>query len=578
MAVIRFNPVGTITPKIDSTQLQPGVPSAALNNNSASAALTTFKDPLQGSLMTKSGALRSIFEIDGYWIPWVPEVDVVRGEVADTDPRFFYTGDSYPKQAKLSEAVAGGDPSTYPVTVERLGVPAPSAAPVIEIQGTADDSLDDVDVSYYYTYVTLWGEESAPGPATAVTTIPGGKYTRLNDFKINEVTDTQVDVIRVYRIAVGSGGSAEYQLVKVRPVSNDQEAVYDVTRSQITSDTVFVYDSDSAVTPTGLNQELGEVCPTEDWDQPDDDLANLVQFQNGILAGSVGNEVCISEPLIPYAWPVSYRKTLNDDVVGLGVYGEALIALTDSYPYVIQGTAPERMTLKKLPYKAACLSRRGIVSTRTGVVYPGPDGMMLATPTGLVNLTDRIFTREQWNAGVSGPGGALSDIVAAYYDGEYYAFFEGTSYGFKLAQDTNSGVSLIKFKVDDDLAVYDLHVEPTENALHFLAQYQSGSYYIYEWDAGASSLSYSFTSKKFQFRYNNFGVLQVRGDQSTGDPLTVTLVGTPGYSPSPITVTDENFVRLPSTEEYNSLTITLAGVPDIREVVVADTPEELNDV
>ena len=47
-------------------------------------------------------------------------------------------------------------------------------------------------------------------------------------------------------------------------------------------------------------------------------LQGLTYISNGIMAGFAGRQVCLSVPYLPHAWPISYRYTLDEDIVGVG--------------------------------------------------------------------------------------------------------------------------------------------------------------------------------------------------------------------------------------------------------------------
>ena len=108
---------------------------------------------------------RSIFFYrDTNWLQWDDDdVFAVEGPIpADTLDRLYWTGEDYPRIGTAT-IIAG---SSYPQASYRLGVPAPANAPGTTKTGTADDTQTPDDVSYVYTFVTAFGEEGPPSPAS----------------------------------------------------------------------------------------------------------------------------------------------------------------------------------------------------------------------------------------------------------------------------------------------------------------------------------------------------------------------------------------------------------------------------
>jgi len=559
--VLTIYPRGSRIPKLNSKFLEPDTPQTSVNVNTESGNLKPLKGLLQDVSLTKPGDLRSVFKLGANWLTWTQTVDVVKAQIAGSDDRFFYTGDSAPKQSNLTLATQGGNPATYPAASRPLGVTAPTSVPTITILGTPDTALDPAVVSYVYTYVSDWGEESGPSPVTVVTTIPGGQYVKLTNFVNPGIS--YITGLRVYRVETGTSGNAEYQLIYTRPVNLSASPLATVLMSSIVSTSTGLYDANSGTSPTGLTSQVGEVLPSDEWAPPPTDMVNLIQFQNGILAGSSGQYVCFSEVNYPYAWPIAYRKALDYNVVGLGVFGNTLVALTGAYPYLIQGTDPTRTTLKKLEYKQGCVSKRGIVSTRDGVIYPSPDGLFMVDASSVINLTQNIFTADQWAALVP------SSLIGFFFNDAYYGFFQGSGVGIIIS--IESQPKLQDFSLGTN--IYGGFVDPATNTLCLLG-YSSG-YKIYKWGDG-NSLTYTWKSKKFEIPQTNMGVVQIRGPFDAGN-ITFTLYAD-GVAQTSITVTGSSFYWLPQGFTYTNLEVHLSGQSEVDQIVIAHDPEELTNV
>jgi hypothetical protein len=134
--------------------------------------------------------------------------------------------------------------------------------------------------------------------------------------------------------------------------------------------------------------------------------------------------VMFSDVGIVTSWPTAYRYDVKDNIVALATTSNSVFALTDGYPWVLSGTAPETMSAARLAGPAACVSPRSVVVYRNSVYYASNEGMMVIANsanagTVCANLTDKIFTKDQWQAL------RPETCIAGQHDGALYLFFDG---------------------------------------------------------------------------------------------------------------------------------------------------------
>jgi len=556
---------GKRIPRISAKLLESNLAQVATNCDLQSGNLKPIKDLSLIQTVAQAGDIRTVHKLNTAWLAWDSDVDVVKAQVQDSDYRSYFTGDGYPKQTNLTLATSGAA-STYPTETRRLGVVPPDAALTVEPQGTGSGELG-VTYSYIYTYVTAWGEESAPSPVTGVSTLEEDQHIRLKGFVKPTLVSNGNDIthFRLYRLLTGTSGTAAYQLVKARPVNLSGTPVWDIPATLVTSDEIYVYDADDDSSPTALTSDLGEVCPTESWVVPPSDMAGLIQFQNGILAGFSGQEVCVSEPHIPYAWPEAYRHTVDYEIVALGVHGSTLVVATDAYPYIIQGSDPSTMTKKRIEVKQKCLSKRGLVSSPYGVFYPSPEGLYQVTSAGqAVNATEAIFTAKQWRA--------LSPetLIGFFYDDSYYGFFQGTNTGIVI--DMADTPSLIDVTGGDP--IYCGFIHPDQNDLYVVDK-SGTTYSIRKWEGGTGYKDFTWKSKVFEDR-NLYSCGRVHGDFTNGNlTLKVYLNGSLVHT---ATISDEKMFRLPAGSRPNDWEFQLEGKPQVDRLLIAASPVELSHV
>lgn len=281
-----------------------------------------------------------------------------------------------------------------------LGVPAPEIAPIVTSSGGS--SPDSKTVSYVYTWVTANGEEGPPSPATIhVGLIDAIYHITMTAPTSADNLNRQLTKTRIYRTVVGAQGVATFFFVDEIPIT------------QLTYDDNCAINTDAIVV---ANEQLISLY----WSAPPSDLQALVTMPNGMVAGWRHNEVWFCEPYYPHAWPVTYVIAVDPEIVGLGVYDQSLIILTDGQPYSATGVDPQSMALRKIQPLEPCTSRLSIVNTPTGVLYSSPNGLINITPSGAANLTKQIVTKDQWYQLLH-----LNSIAAGMLSQAYYAYSLG---------------------------------------------------------------------------------------------------------------------------------------------------------
>jgi hypothetical protein len=442
----------------------------------------------------KAGDIRSIYKLrSGDWLYWTNVVDVVEAAVNDADSRIHYTGDGYPKQTDATMATSGAA-STYPSTTRRLGLPKPSAPLNVQLSpaSVAEDAEIVRSVSYVYTYVTAWGEESEPSDPTGVFEVKDGQECLLTNFAAPTLAGVSISHFRVYRLNSGEN-SAGFQLVPWSDTAADMPA----------SETTFTDDVDDS-------DLSSEILPTENWNRLPDTAGGFIHAGNGLFFAFEGKEVYVSESYIPYAYPWPFTLSVPHDAVALGHFNQTVVVLTKGHAHLVHGVDPSSLSMDKVSYNQACVSKRSVVNTPIGVVYASPDGLAIIGPEGQNFLTRGLYTKEQWRQ--LGP----ESLIGFFQDGEYLAFFEGTGDGFIFDFEFQSitHISLVGKKV------YGGHVDTEDDALYLLT-YDDTNYRIEKWEGAATAMTYTWKSKDFFFSTPlNLGAARINGKQSADNPVT----------------------------------------------------------
>lgn len=353
---------------------------------------------------------------------------------------------------------------------------------------------------YIATWVDDWGRESAPGPVSVM--VEANQYDEIHITMPAPPAGRFLQMWRLYRSNVGTQ-SAAFQFVDEFLVAtlNFQDTV--------------------------PNESLGEVCPTMTWDEPpyrqdensvvdprppkgaDPYLKGLVGLPNGINAGFVDNFVAFCHPYYPYAWPTEYQITTEHPIVGLGVFGQTLFVGTMGYPYLITGADSASMSADKRPEMQPCVSRRSIASAEGGVLYASPDGICLASPSGVSVVTTGLFTHDEWQA--MNP----DQLQGVVYENVYYFWSQTDCWALdfvakKLGRVT--GFASDVTAVATDVLTKGLY------AVH-------GSRVIRLFAGSSRRTGRWRTPKLVMPRHGGLAWLQIDGKQNAGDPVTVRWYG-----------------------------------------------------
>jgi len=326
--------------------------------------------------------------IDSDWLEFENQnVRVIRSPVAgqDDDGRFYWADGVYPKYMT-------GDMIRAHDAPYKLGIPRPATAP--GVTATGGSSTDNKTVTYVYTWVSSLGEEGPPSPPTIITNKPDATY------HITMTAPTGIDTAnrslaktRIYRTVVGAQGLASYFFVAEVPIAT------------------LTYDDSQTDAQVVLNEQLKSVY----WTAPPSDLQGLVSMPNGMVAAWRKNEIWFCEPYYPHAWPVTYTIAVPNNIVGLGVFNQSLIILTEGQPYSATGVDPASMALAIIQPLEPCTSRNSIVNTPSGVLYSSPNGLINITPAGAQNITAQSILKDQWAKYLNLDSIAASVLAAGYY-------------------------------------------------------------------------------------------------------------------------------------------------------------------
>jgi hypothetical protein len=537
MTTLRWKEFSGIAPRIAPRLLPPNMAKDAYNVKPWSGELRAFKNTLKVAALAKTGDVKGLYLLASlYWLSWEYAVNVAKAPIPDDDTgRIYFTGESQePRVTNTDLATTGG--TNYPEGWYALGVPAPLTAPTVAHTGGAGA---DETRAYVYTFVTQWGEESAPSPQTSYTgkadaasfDLSGMNTAPLNTGSIAGATHsagwitvettaahwlrdhhavTIADVVGMtdlngsFRVVVVDATHFKVQKTTAQAYTSggtwERDAPYNTTGLKqriyrtFGGKFYFVVEQNAAATytdsVTNAALVLNEQLETTDWDMPPGNLEGLVVLPNGVMVGFVGNLIYPSEPYKPYAFPVKYIKTLPHKIKALGNYGTTIVAATEGKPYRVDGSDPSFLRESVINDPQPCASGRGAVSLDNTVMFPAASGLYAVGGSGHAVVTRELLTRDDWQ--LRKP----TEMIGAFVDQRYVAFYKsgtenGADVGYGFMFDRREGKDAL---IEIGFYATALHNDDTTDLL-YLVRKIDGANEVHQWEgAETSRLQYQWRS------------------------------------------------------------------------------------
>ena len=399
----------------------------------------------------------TIYKHDGVWYVWDGLAHVAPGPVADD--RLYVTGDGVPK------LITNG--SEYDLKITE---PSTELTGVVSGTGTGEVTTR----LYVYTFVTDYGEETAPCPISSDIEWQDGQTVTLSGFELGDAA-REVTTQRIYRSQTGPSGTQLYFI--------DERAT-----------------SVSDYVDTVALESIQDPIPSLNWTNPDDDLEGLTTLPNGIMAAFVGRTLYFCEPYLPHAWPQIYALDTDFPIVGLAAFGNSVAVATEGNPYLVSGSTPESMYMQKLELNAPCVSKRSVVDLGYSAAYASNDGLVSIDASGARLVSESLFSQNDWKE--LDP----SSFACGQNNGWYFMSYSYLDYDAVLQEGTFyidlTGAQ--PFLVRTDVITRSFYYEIQTGKLFYYKDENA-----YEWDSDGGVVSnYVWRSKVFTYPTPvNFGVL-----------------------------------------------------------------------
>ena len=523
-----------------------------------------------------------------YNLEFDDDVDVVPGPIADDAfDRLYWTGQTFPRMASSAQITTGGS-GAYPRSSFRLGIEKPANTPnAATPTGTDDGTQIKYSTAYVYTFVSAFGEEGPPSAASGVVTKVDGQSVVVSNLstaaaKSNTNYGSGVGTKRIYRSNTGSN-TTDFQFV-----------------AEVSMATASYTDSTN-------NDALGEIIPSTFWIAPPDDdsstypngqMKGLTAIGNGIFAGFSGKRLCFSEPFLPHAWPVAYRVTLEDEIVGISMAGNVLFIGTKGTNYIAAGTDPQAMAIQKLEAAEPLLYKRSLVDMGGYCIYSGPDGLIGVENGQVTNLTQALISPDQWK-------GTYVVQSAGMHEGKYVGQYSAsnqtpTAIIFDVSGDVNALTTVDTLLNTGSSTNSGFYTDPETNELYLINKPSSGNCTVESFDDSSTSTKRTFVFKSKEFvlpKATSMNFVKVEADSYAGSGVTVKVFGdgteifdatitasgsvfsATGSAPTSFSATQiqEPILRLP-TGVHKVYQVEVTSANPVHEVCIGESIDELRAI
>lgn len=202
----------------------------------------------------------------------------------------------------------------------------------------------------------------------------------------------------IYTIKVAGDYSAATSWARKAPWGTCTKRLYRTSGTKSQFQLVATGTTATTYSDTILDVNIpGDEAISANWELPPVGLKGVFTLPSGAIAGFSGNELCLSEPFQPHAWPPEYRMRSEYPIVAAAMFTSGIVLGTTGEPVVVLGHEPGQMMAQ--PTKAAypCASKRSMVSLGDRVGYATAHGYATVGDNGVELMTVGNYTRDDWS-------------------------------------------------------------------------------------------------------------------------------------------------------------------------------------
>lgn len=386
---------GGIIPRLAEHMLGPNQATVAHDVRLNDGRIEAWREPRE--LVDSVVGAKTLYEYGCCWLTW-PDIVSCANIAPDWD-RLYLTG----RGGNGLECGVIGDSCELEYVF--AGVPAP----IRPLRAVVDEDCGrEADArAYVYTYVNLFGEESAPSLPSNIVRVNDGDPVRFPAGIPEPPEGYGITTVNLYRTATGfrpADGKVQKPLTEYLYVGS------------------FPANGGASFSDVLQGKYLGAVLETQNDRMPPAGLRGVCAVGDQVrLAAFKDNKVFLSEPFQPHNWPAKYDLTLDYNIVHMLPLDQKLFVTTTGTPYIIDVSSCDdtRCTpVTSLDYPLAdiaCKYSHSAIMTYHGLIYATQHGLVLIQPNGEWHiLTARWFGETEWQKIKP------SSIRAAYWEGNLF--------------------------------------------------------------------------------------------------------------------------------------------------------------
>ncbi|MFZ1491149.1 MAG: hypothetical protein WAS51_14520 [Ilumatobacteraceae bacterium] len=408
--------------------------------------------------------------------------------------------------------------------------------------------------SYVYTWVDIFGIESAPSPPSQQVLAYDTQWWQISGF---DTPPPNAVCMRLYRTSASmETGSrpniplqTSFQLVDELPLPIagntyiDQRRLVDIA--------------------WGTLQTIEQCDPPCCFEQ-------VIEVESSFHVAFRGNTIWVSERHEPHNWPEKGRVELPHRIIGLANNLDRVYIATTGQPYRMNvafaksgDTADYVVEPVAFNEMLPCLQQQTMVPSTRGAMYLSKRGLVHLMETGpAVVATNQRFDEDNFLQ--------YAGNIAAWFRGKYVMTRSPVGRGvFVDFKDNSEGVLELGDIVTADLDADVLHAG-SDDRLYF-----SKGPRLYTWDEGYEPMTYRWRSKIYRFdQVTSLAAFKVVGQ--FGPPVKFRLWAS-GRLVHEREVTRSCPLRLPSFGRHIEYQFELEGTTRIDEVHLATSVAELSE-
>lgn len=297
--------------------------------------------------------------------------------------------------------VAKWQPENCDLAWCKLGFDVDLPAPSVQIVGTIAQDFNREMRQYYYTLANAHDWESEPSEPSELLVADNDLDVIISGLPTALPENVCADRVKIYCAVSG----LDYGDDKPRESHFLQVGEVDLGA------TVFVHKA---------HDVYGDMCLTENYAPPPQGLHSVAYSDNGQLGGLCENELYLSAPFAPYAFPENYRYgNFKGKPIRLMISGSVGYVLTSEYPAVVElSSAPSEYgcrDIKIINTHLPIVSYRSAAVYHGGCVYGSRDGLVLLSGENARVVSLDFMTAEQWQ--LWQPETLRGAIVGGWYVG-----------------------------------------------------------------------------------------------------------------------------------------------------------------